>query len=73
MQSAHITSDLKPTSNAKKSYGRITVVGNQQQANISMDIWKKALKEASERLCPVRAAGHECGCLPMLAKLVSFI
>jgi hypothetical protein len=73
MQSVHITSDLKPTSNAKKSYGRITVVGNQQQANISMDIWKKALNEASERLCPVRAAGHECGCLPMLAKLVSFI
>lgn len=70
MQSAHITSDLKPTSNAKKSYGRITVVGNQQQATISMDIWKKALKEASERLCPVRAAGHECGCLPMLSKLV---
>ncbi|KAK3136398.1 hypothetical protein QOZ80_5BG0433500 [Eleusine coracana subsp. coracana] len=70
MQSAHITSDVKPASNAKKSYGRITVVGNQQQATISMDIWKKALKDASERLCPVRAAGHECGCLPMLSKLV---
>ncbi|TVU51515.1 hypothetical protein EJB05_02948, partial [Eragrostis curvula] len=52
MQSARIASDVKPTSNAKKSYGRITVVGNQQQATISMDIWKKALKEASERLCP---------------------
>ncbi|XP_062204150.1 uncharacterized protein LOC133906303 [Phragmites australis] len=70
MQSAHITSDLKTSSNTKKSFGRITVVGNQQQATISMDIWKKAFKEASERLCPVRAAGHECGCLPMLAKLV---
>ncbi|XP_062202527.1 uncharacterized protein LOC133904900 isoform X2 [Phragmites australis] len=70
MQSAHTTSDLKTSSNAKKSYGRITVVGNQQQATISMDIWKKAFKEASERLCPVREAGHECGCLPMLAKLV---
>ncbi|KAL6905866.1 hypothetical protein ACP4OV_003467 [Aristida adscensionis] len=70
MQSAHIASDLKTTPNAKKSYGRITVVGNQQQATISMDIWKKAFKEASEKLCPVRAAGHDCGCLPMLAKLV---
>jgi len=71
MQSANITGDLKSSPNPKKSYGRITVVGNQQQATISMDIWKKAFKEASERLCPVRAAGHECGCLPMLTKLVS--
>ncbi|XP_066355278.1 uncharacterized protein [Miscanthus floridulus] len=70
MQSANITGDLKSSPNPKKSYGRITVVGNQQQATISMDIWKKAFKEASERLCPVRAAGHECGCLPMLTKLV---
>ncbi|OEL20151.1 hypothetical protein BAE44_0018831 [Dichanthelium oligosanthes] len=53
MQSAYITSDLKTGSNTKKSYGRITVVGDQQQATISMDIWKKAFKEASERLCPV--------------------
>ena len=73
MQSARIISDLKPTSNAKKSYGRVTVVGNQQQATVSMDIWKKALKEASERLCPIRAAGHECGCLPMLSQLVSCV
>jgi hypothetical protein len=65
MQSSHITvtNDLKSTSNAKKSYGHITAVGNQQQTAISMDIWKKALKEALERLCPVRAAAHECGCL----------
>ncbi|KAG0520623.1 hypothetical protein BDA96_08G090000 [Sorghum bicolor] len=70
MQSANITGDLKSSPNPKKSYGRITVVGNQQQATVSMDIWKKAFKEASERLCPVRAAGHECGCLPMLTKLV---
>uniref|UniRef100_A0A0E0FAN3 C2 NT-type domain-containing protein n=1 Tax=Oryza meridionalis TaxID=40149 RepID=A0A0E0FAN3_9ORYZ len=42
----------------------------QQQATLSIDIWKKAFKEASEKLCPVRAAGHECGCLPLLAKLV---
>lgn len=70
MQSAQITGDLRSSPNPKKSYGRITVVGNQQQATISMDIWKRAFKEASEKLCPVRAAGHECGCLPMLTKLV---
>jgi hypothetical protein len=71
MQSADITGGLRSTPNPKKGYGKIPVVGNQQQATISMDIWKKAFKEASERLCPVRAAGHECGCLPMLTKLVS--
>ncbi|WVZ89969.1 hypothetical protein U9M48_036314 [Paspalum notatum var. saurae] len=70
MQSAHITGDFKSSPNPKKSYGRITVVGNQQQATISMEIWKNSFKEASEKLCPVRAAGHECGCLPMLTKLV---
>ncbi|KAG8051086.1 hypothetical protein GUJ93_ZPchr0009g438 [Zizania palustris] len=70
MQSSHISSESLPSSNAKKCYGRITVVGNQQQATLSIDIWKKAFKEASEKLCPARATGHECGCLPMLAKLV---
>ncbi|KAF0890017.1 hypothetical protein E2562_035135 [Oryza meyeriana var. granulata] len=70
MQSANVSSESLPSSNAKKCYGRITVVGNQQQATLSIDIWKKAFKEASEKLCPVRAAGHECGCLPLLAKLV---
>uniref|UniRef100_J3NCC8 C2 NT-type domain-containing protein n=1 Tax=Oryza brachyantha TaxID=4533 RepID=J3NCC8_ORYBR len=70
MQSANVSSEPLPSSNAKKCYGRITVVGNQQQATLSIDIWKRAFKEASEKLCPVRAAGHECGCLPLLAKLV---
>lgn len=70
MQSAYTSSESKTASSAKKCYGRITVVGNQQQATLSIDIWKKAFKQASEKICPVRAAGHECGCLPMLAKLV---
>ena len=39
--------------------------------SFSIDLWKKAFKDASERLCPVRAGGHQCGCLPMLPKLVS--
>ncbi|CAM0949976.1 unnamed protein product [Alopecurus aequalis] len=70
MQSAYISSESKTVLNAKKRYGKITVVGNQQQATLSIDIWKKAFKQASEKICPVRAAGHDCGCLPMLAKLV---
>lgn len=70
MQSAYRSSESKTGFSAKKRYGKITVVGNQQQATLSIDIWKKAFKQASEKICPVRAAGHECGCLPMLAKLV---
>lgn len=69
MQSAYISSESKTGLNLKKRYGKITAVGNQQQATLSIDIWNKAFKQASEKICPVRAAGHECGCLPVLAKL----
>ena len=54
-----------------KNYRKQSSLGDQQQANMSIEIWKKAFADACERLCPVRAAGHECGCLPMLAKLAS--
>ncbi|XP_048128298.1 uncharacterized protein LOC115751073 [Rhodamnia argentea] len=40
------------------------------QGDISLEHWKKAFRDACERLCPVRAVGHECGCLPMLARLI---
>ncbi|KAK9698281.1 hypothetical protein RND81_08G093200 [Saponaria officinalis] len=43
--------------------------GNQEQVNISLQLWKRAFKDACERLCPVRSGGHDCGCLPVLAKL----
>lgn len=69
MQSASEDGELKMGS--KKSYGRTPSRRDCQQANSSIGIWKKAFKDASERLCPVRAGGHECGCLPMLARLVS--
>ena len=47
--------------------------GDHEQVNSSLELWKKAFKEACERLCPLRAGGHECGCLPVLAKLVSYL
>lgn len=31
---------------------------------------KKAFNDAHQRLCPSRASGHECGCLPVSARLV---
>ncbi|XP_068646138.1 uncharacterized protein [Aristolochia californica] len=53
-----------------KGVFRKSSVGNQQQDIFSINLWKRAFKDACERICPVRAAGHECGCLPVLAKLV---
>jgi hypothetical protein len=41
-----------------------------KQGSISVEIWKKAFLDAYERLCPVRRLGVECGCLPMLNKMV---
>ncbi|MCD9641279.1 hypothetical protein HAX54_027371 [Datura stramonium] len=57
-------------SSVKKTYGRRCSLGDQEQGNFSIELWKKAFKDACERLCPVRAGGHECGCLPLLARLV---
>ncbi|XP_047948522.1 uncharacterized protein LOC125194380 isoform X2 [Salvia hispanica] len=42
----------------------------QQQGNFSVKLWKKAFKDACERICPVRGGGHDCGCLPILSKLI---
>ncbi|XP_030530889.1 uncharacterized protein LOC115741231 isoform X2 [Rhodamnia argentea] len=53
-----------------KNNRKVTHVEDQEQGNISVDLWKKAFTDACERLCPVRGGGHECGCLPVLAKLI---
>ncbi|XP_006660764.2 uncharacterized protein LOC102709200 [Oryza brachyantha] len=45
-------------------------LGDQQQGNFSIHLWKTAFHDAFSRICPLRAGGHECGCLPVLAKLV---
>jgi len=45
-------------------------LGNQQQGTFSVNLWKAAFHDAFSRMCPLRAGGHECGCLPVLAKLV---
>ncbi|CAH9132055.1 unnamed protein product [Cuscuta epithymum] len=69
MQSSVPTTSDKPMiSNSKK--GRKPGLGEQEQNNFSIELWKKAFKDACERLCPVRAGGNECGCLPVLAKLI---
>ncbi|GER33280.1 hypothetical protein STAS_09410 [Striga asiatica] len=41
-----------------------------QQGNFSVQLWKKAFQDACERLCTARAEGHDCGCLPVISKLI---
>lgn len=55
-----------------KSSGRLMgpALGDQWQGSFSINLWKSAFMEAFQRLCPVRAGGHECGCLPVLARMV---
>lgn len=55
---------------SRKNYRRTSSSVDQEQSDFSLDLWKKAFRDACERLCPVRAGGHECGCLPLLSRLV---
>ncbi|CAM0951974.1 unnamed protein product [Alopecurus aequalis] len=43
---------------------------DQHHCVFSINLWKTALCDVFSRICPLRASGHECGCLPVLAKLV---
>ncbi|XP_019055955.1 PREDICTED: uncharacterized protein LOC104613015 [Nelumbo nucifera] len=55
-----------------KSFGKLLgpALGDQQQGSFSINLWKSAFQDAFQRVCPVRAEGHECGCLPVLARMV---
>lgn len=63
--------DMFVGSGSKKNLGRTSSSGDHDQGHFSLDLWKRAFKDACERLCPIRAGGHECGCLPVLARLVN--
>ncbi|KAJ1417945.1 NT-type C2 domain [Sesbania bispinosa] len=52
----------------RKSYKKMS--SSCDQGNLSLDIWKNAFREACERICPIRAGGHECGCLSVLPRLI---
>ncbi|KAL5551208.1 hypothetical protein UlMin_001384 [Ulmus minor] len=69
-----MTPHIQPTaakgSSSRKTYGRKHGLGDHNQGNFSIDLWKKAFKDACERLFPAQDVGHDCGCLPMLARLV---
>nr|AMP82933.1 GPT1 [Catalpa bungei] len=66
------TPHMQPTvaKDIKKTFGRRKNVSNHEQGKFSTELWKKAFKDACERLCPIRAEGHECGCLSVLVRMV---
>lgn len=70
MQPTVAKSSRTMSSSSRKTNGSRYVLGDQEQGNFSVELWKRAFKDACERLCPIRAGGHECGCLPVLARLV---
>jgi len=59
-------------SSASKSNGKLMgpSLGDQNQGTFSISLWKNAFRDALQRICPMRGAGHECGCLPVLARMV---
>lgn len=62
-------------SSRSKITGRLLgpALGDQRQGSFSIDLWRNALQDAFHRVCPVRAGGHECGCLPVLARTVCML
>jgi len=66
----HMQTPVEDLSTPKISRLLRPSLGDQQHGNFSIDLWKTAFRDASSRICPLRASGHECGCLPVLAKLV---
>ncbi|KAE9590753.1 hypothetical protein Lalb_Chr20g0110981 [Lupinus albus] len=59
-------------SSSNKPIGRLQgpSLGDQNQGNLSINLWRYAFQDAFRCLCPVRGGGHECGCLPVLARMV---
>ncbi|KAK6232247.1 hypothetical protein SCA6_002320 [Theobroma cacao] len=63
---------LHDGSSASRTVGKLLgpALGDQQQGSLSINLWKNAFQDAFHRLCPVRAEAHECGCLPVIARMV---
>ncbi|KAK7377703.1 hypothetical protein VNO80_03134 [Phaseolus coccineus] len=66
----HLSDAKVNRKDSSKNYKSMSSSCDQEQGNLSLDIWKNAFREACERLCPIRAGGHECGCLSVLPRLI---
>ena len=72
MQSAAAKAIIRVVdSGSSKASKKTLVQRDQEQANFSTELWTTAFMDACERICPVRAGGHDCGCLPVLSRLVT--
>ncbi|XP_051114624.1 uncharacterized protein LOC127240164 [Andrographis paniculata] len=63
-----IRSSLDAESN--KTLQRTCSSIDQQQGNFSTELWKMAFRDAYEKICPLRAGGHDCSCLPVLSRVI---
>ncbi|XP_047961571.1 uncharacterized protein LOC125206347 [Salvia hispanica] len=63
-------SNKERSSSKKKTSSRRNYLGGNEQASFSIELWRKAFKDARERLCPIQARGQTCGCLSALVILV---
>ncbi|XP_058770757.1 uncharacterized protein LOC131644309 [Vicia villosa] len=66
----YMQSAAAKSSNSRKTYSKRYTIGDHDQGNFSIDLWKRAFKDACERLCPLRAGGLECGCLHVISRMV---
>ncbi|XP_062195051.1 uncharacterized protein LOC133898390 [Phragmites australis] len=66
----HMQTPMESSSTPKAGRVLGPALGDQQQGTFSVNLWKTAFHDAFSRMCPLRAGGHECGCLPVLAKSV---
>ncbi|CAK8572106.1 unnamed protein product [Lathyrus sativus] len=66
----YMQSAAAKSSSSRKNYGKRYTIGDQDQGNFSIDLWKRAFKGACERLCPLRGGGLECGCLHVISRMV---
>ncbi|KAF8095795.1 hypothetical protein N665_0322s0016 [Sinapis alba] len=62
------TPHMQSSENGSKTNEKL--MGDQEQGSFSISLWQNAFKVALSRLCPMRGEGHECGCLPVLSKMV---
>ncbi|XP_050891920.1 uncharacterized protein LOC127097464 isoform X7 [Lathyrus oleraceus] len=66
----YMQSAAAKSSSSRKTYAKRYTIGDQDQGNFSIDLWKRAFKDACERLCPLRGGGLECGCLHLISRMV---
>ncbi|KAJ7522761.1 hypothetical protein O6H91_18G025500 [Diphasiastrum complanatum] len=63
--------ETKPSEVQKEADGFLgQELGENHQGNLCLELWKSAFLDVLQRICPVRAGGHECGCLRCLIKMI---